>query len=60
MVGSWCVPGVPVVLLQSVESVSGTWPAWDRGGGTGVLHVSGKFVDKLLNVVYLYVYLNTD
>lgn len=30
------------------------------GGGTGVLLVSGKLVDNWCNVVYLYVYLNTE
>lgn len=34
----------------------------DRGGKgqTGVLLVSGKLVDNWCNVVYLYVYLNTE
>lgn len=47
--------------------VGGRWCPWlpvanegQRARGQGVLHVSGKLVDRLLNVVYLYVYLSTD
>ena len=48
---------VPLEALASRgRSGRGQW----KGEGTGVLHVSGKLVDKMLHVVYLYVYLNTD